>query len=327
VWGSPAEAKVFNPNIGKLDPKIVSCHFIGYPEKSKGFRFYRLDRHTKFVETRHVVLLEDEMMRGSVVARKIDLEEKRVCAPNPMIQEPFFELPVVTAPTMQDIVVPTPVVIPPVATMNDDEEPVLQDFIEPVITHEGEQQQPQAEDVPNVEAPRRSQRVRRSAISSDYEVYDTKEFHMEDDPTLYEEAMRSAHSSKWLAAMEDEMKSMSANKVWDLEIIPTGAKTIDCKWVYKIKYDSQGNIERFKARLVAKDFTQRERIDYNETFSPVSCKDSFKIIMALVTYYDLELHQMDVKTAFLNGDLEKNVYMAQPKDFIAKGKERMGCRL
>jgi hypothetical protein len=150
---------------------------------------------------------------------------------------------------------------------------------------------------------------------------------MEDDPTLYEEAMRSAHSSKWLAAMEDEMKSMSANKVWDLEIIPTGAKTIDCKWVYKIKYDSQGNIERFKARLVAKDFTQRERIDYNETFSPVSCKDSFKIIMALVTYYDLELHQMDVKTAFLNGDLEKNVYMAQPKDFIAKGKERMGCRL
>ena len=68
VWGSPAEAKVFNPNIGKLDPKTVSCHFIGYPEKSKGFRFYCPDIHTKFVKTRHAVFQEDKMMRGSMVA-------------------------------------------------------------------------------------------------------------------------------------------------------------------------------------------------------------------------------------------------------------------
>ena len=79
--GSPAKAKVFNPNIGKLDPKTVSYHFIGYPEKSKGFRFYYPDRHTKFMEMRHDVFLEDEMMRGSMIAREIDLEEKRVYAP------------------------------------------------------------------------------------------------------------------------------------------------------------------------------------------------------------------------------------------------------
>jgi hypothetical protein len=91
---------------------------------------------------RHVVFLEDEMMRRSVVARKIDLEEKRVCVPTPMIQEPFFSLPVAAAPTTQDIVVLAPVVISPVATINDDEEPVLQDLIEPVATHEGEQQLP-----------------------------------------------------------------------------------------------------------------------------------------------------------------------------------------
>ena len=157
--GSPAEAKVFNPNIGKLDPKTVSCHFIGYPEKSKGFCFYCPDRHTKFVEMRHAVFLEDEMMRESMVAREIDLEEKRVYAPTPRIYEPFFSLPVVAKLTVQDIMVPTPVVIPPVATMNDDEEPVLHDPVEPIATHEGEQQQPQTEDVPNVEAPRMSQRV------------------------------------------------------------------------------------------------------------------------------------------------------------------------
>ena len=78
---------------------------------------------------------------------------------------------------------------------------------------------------------------------------------------------------------------------------------------------------------MAKGFTQREEINYNEIFSSVSCKDSFRIIMALVAHYDLELHQMDVKTTFLNGDLEENVYMARPKGFVMEGKERMGYRL
>jgi hypothetical protein len=148
-----------------------------------------------------------------------------------------------------------------------------------------------------------------------------KNFKMEGDPTSFEEAMRSDNSSKWFEAMEDEKKSMSTYKVWDLEPIPKGAKTVGYKWVYKTKHDSQGNIERFTARLAAKCFMQREGIDYNKTFYPVSCKDSFKIIMALVAHYDLELHQMDVKTTFLNGDLEENVYMAQPKYFVMEGKE------
>jgi hypothetical protein len=77
---------------------------------------------------------------------------------------------------------------------------------------------------------------------------------MEGDPTSFEEAMRSAHSSKWLEAMEDEMRFMSTNRVCDLEEIPKGAKTVGCKWVYNTKCDSKGNIERFKARLAAKGF-------------------------------------------------------------------------
>ena len=102
---------------------------------------------------------------------------------------------------------------------------------------------------------------------------------------------------------------------------------MSCKWVYKTKCDFKENVEGYKARLVAKGFTQREGIDYNEIFSPISCKDSFRIILALVAHFDLELHQMDVKMAFLSGDPYESVYMAQPKGFVMEGKEHMGCRL
>jgi len=137
--------------------------------------------------------------------------------------------------------------------MGEDPEPVRQEPTEPVIELEREVQQPPLEDVPENEALRRSKRPKKSAISSDYKVYNTEIVHMDNDPTSYEEAMRSPHSSQWQEAMEDEMKSMSSNDVWDLENIPKGAKTVGCKWVYKTKYDSNGNIESIKHDLWQKD--------------------------------------------------------------------------
>jgi hypothetical protein len=98
VWDCPTKARIFNPSIGKLDPKTVSCHFIDYPNKSKGFRFYCPDRYIKIVETRHAVFLEDEVIRESTVPREIQLEEKRVCVPTSMVAEPFFSVPAVATP-------------------------------------------------------------------------------------------------------------------------------------------------------------------------------------------------------------------------------------
>jgi hypothetical protein len=98
VWGCPAEAKLFNPSIGKLDLKTVSCHFIGYPDKSKGFRFYCPDGYIKIVETRYAVFLEDEVIRGSTLPQEIRLEEKRVCVPNSMVAESFFSVPATVTP-------------------------------------------------------------------------------------------------------------------------------------------------------------------------------------------------------------------------------------
>jgi len=103
--------------------------------------------------------------------------------------------------------------------------------------------------------------------------------------------------------------------------LPNNCRKVKCKWVFKTKRDAKGNIERFKVILVAKGFTQQEDIDYKETFCPVSNKDSLRIILAFVAHYDLELHQMDVKTVFLNENLDKDIYMDQPEGFTKKDKE------
>ena len=150
---------------------------------------------------------------------------------------------------------------------------------------------------------------------------------LEDDPILVSQVKQSSDSEKWIEVMKHEMKSMKGNGVWDLVELPKGVKPIGCKWIFKTKWDSKGNIVRYKARLVAKGFTQKEGIDYKETFSLVSSKDSFRIIMTLVAHYDLELHQMDVKTVFLNGNIDETIYMVQPENFESNDSKQLVCRL
>jgi hypothetical protein len=138
-----------------------------------------------------------------------------------MIQEPFFSLVVVPALTIPEVAVQAPIVTPPTTTRCEDLEPVRQEPTPPIVENEREVQQPPLIDMPEVEAHnelenealRRSKRVKKLAISIDYKVYNTESVHMEGDPTSYEEAIRNPHSSKWLEAMEDEMKSMSSNDV------------------------------------------------------------------------------------------------------------------
>ncbi|KAL4011886.1 hypothetical protein IC575_028950 [Cucumis melo] len=104
-------------------------------------------------------------------------------------------------------------------------------------------------------------------------------------------------------------------------------RPIGCKWIYKRKRDQAGKVQTFKARLVAKGYTQKEGIDYEETFSPVAMIKSMRILLSIATFYDYEIWQMDVKTAFLNGNLEENIYMVQQEGFIQKGQEQNVCKL
>ncbi|BBG99469.1 transposable element gene [Prunus dulcis] len=177
---------------------------------------------------------------------------------------------------------------------------------------------------------RRSHRITRPALTDDYFVYlqgAEHDINRTEDPMTFKQAMMSEKSENWWAAMKSELNSMEKNGVWKLVTLPQGCKPIGCKWVFKTKRNSKGQVDRYKARLVTKGFTQKEGIDYNETFSPVSTKDSLRIIMALVAHFDLHLHQMDVKTAFLNGGLEEEIYMMQPEGFIQQKEKSLVCKL
>ena len=123
------------------------------------------------------------------------------------------------------------------------------------------------------------------------------------------------------------MDSLRVNKTWVLSPLPPGRKAIGCKWVLRIKKGVDGSVEKFKARLVAKGYAQKEGLDFNETFAPVAKMTSIRTLLALAAQYGLEVHQMDVKTAFLNGDLEEEIYMEQPEGFVVSGKEKLVCKL
>ena len=128
--------------------------------------------------------------------------------------------------------------------------------------------------------------------------------------------------------MEEEMQSLKKNKTWKLTQLPKGRKAIGCKWVFAKKegFPSKEDI-RYKARLVAKGYAQKEGIDYNEVFSPVVKHSSIRILLALVVQLNLELAQLDVKTAFLNGDLKEEIYMTQPEGYKVAGNEDWVCKL
>ncbi|KAK8584057.1 hypothetical protein V6N12_068307 [Hibiscus sabdariffa] len=149
----------------------------------------------------------------------------------------------------------------------------------------------------------------------------------QDEPKTYQEAVASPDSEKWLEAMRSEMDSMSENQVWTLVEPPEGIKPIGCKWVFKKKTDMDGNVQTYKGRLVAKGFRQIHGVDYDETFSSVAMIKSIRILLAVAAFHDYEIWQMDVKTAFLNGKLEEDVYMTQPEGFVNPEHARKVCKL
>ncbi|GJX69857.1 putative RNA-directed DNA polymerase [Tanacetum coccineum] len=141
------------------------------------------------------------------------------------------------------------------------------------------------------------------------------------EPECYAEAIEDEHQKEWFEAMEDEMNSLHENNAFKLVKLPKGKRALKNKWVYKLKTEEHTSRPRYKARLVVKGFSQKIGIDFDEIFSPVVKMGSIRVVLGLAASLDLEVEQMDVKTTFLHGDLDKEIYMEQPKGFQVKGKE------
>ena len=179
------------------------------------------------------------------------------------------------------------------------------------------------ENVETEEEPRRTKRARiEKSFGPDFLTY-----MLEAEPQTYKEAVSSTEGPLWKEAIKSEIDSILQNHTWELVDLPPGIKLLGSKWIFKRKMKTDGTIDKYKARLVIKGYRQREGLDYFDTYSPVTRITSIRIILATATLRNLEVHQMDVKTAFLNGDLEEEIYMEQPEGCVAPGQEKKVCKL
>ncbi|KAK1607895.1 hypothetical protein QYE76_031568 [Lolium multiflorum] len=278
VWGCEAYVKKLQPD--KLEPKAEKCVFIGYPKETIGYTFYHRSEGKIFV-AKNGSFLEKEFLTKEVTRRKVELDE--VDEPSLIDQSSAVpeEVPAQPAPIGEEA--------------NDDD-------------HEASNEE--------ATEPRRSTRERTTPDWYDPCLNVMIVDNNDEDPATYEEAMMSPDSNKWQEAMKSEMGSMYDNQVWTLVDLPDSRKAVENKWIFKRKTDADGNITVYKARLVAKGFRQIQGVDYDETFSPVAKLKSVRILLAIAAFFDYEIWQMDVKTAFLNGDIEEELYMVQPKGFV-----------
>jgi hypothetical protein len=139
--------------------------------------------------------------------------------------------------------------------------------------------------------------------------------------------VNSEDSKLWKKAMVEEMDALDKNDAWDIVELPAGRKSVGSKWLFKKKFNAQGKVKKYKSQLVAKGYSQVEAIDFGEIFSPVAKLTSIRFLLSIVVAFDLEVEQMYVKTTFLHGDLEEEIYMKQPEGFVVKGKKELVCKL
>lgn len=144
------------------------------------------------------------------------------------------------------------------------------------------------------------------------------------EPTNYKKA---SQFNEWRAEMNEEIESILRNDTWDLVEMPKNKTLIGCKWLFKPKMNAARSIEKLKAKIVAKGYSEQEGIDFDDTFEPVAKLNTIRMLIALATKYNWELHQLDVKSAFLNGELKEEIYLVQSEGFVKQGQEHIVCRL
>ena len=170
---------------------------------------------------------------------------------------------------------------------------------------------------------RRSKRARTSkSFGPDFLTY-----LLENEPQSFIETISTPEAPMWKEAVNSEIESIMQNHTWELVDLPPRSKPLGCKWIFKRKMKTNGSIDKYKARLVEKGYEQKKGLDYFDTYSYVTRIRSIRMLIVITALHNLEIHQMDVKTTFLNGDLNEEIYIDQPEGFISLGQEKKVCKL
>ncbi|KAF5775409.1 putative RNA-directed DNA polymerase [Helianthus annuus] len=285
----------------KLESRAIKCIFLGYQEREKGYRLWKIEGESpRIIKSRNVEFQEKiyykDVMNGKS-SKSVNTSQEDV------------QIEVETSEIVS-------------SDVQNEESPTVE--TETTSEQSGDYWLSRDRERRNVIKPLRfRQNTNVSAVA-----FITAENECVNEHLTYYQAISSKEKEEWHKAMQEEMSSLIKNKTWELVKKPKDQKVVACKWIYKIKEGIPGvENRRFKARLVAKGFTQKEGVDYTEIFSPVVKHTSIRILLAITAALDLELEQLDVKTAFLHGYLDEKIYMAQPLGFVEEGSEEKVCLL
>ncbi|KAL2238071.1 UNVERIFIED_CONTAM: Retrovirus-related Pol polyprotein from transposon RE1 [Sesamum indicum] len=290
VFGCLCHATNTQPLKSKFDPRAIKCVFIGYAHGQKGYKLFDIENKVTLA-SRDVVFYENEF------------------------------------PYKQALVEPTYCTVPlPLSEHSEDV------FLDTDILKESKDDH-HSDNIVSVPTLRKSNRTTTkpawmldficsfseshdgNAISSISDAYTSFAASISpfQEPFSYEEA---ASKPEWNKAMQSEIEALENNHTWDVTPLPSDKKPIGCRWIFKIKFNADGSIDRHKVRLVAKGYNQVEGIDYLESFSPVVKVVSVRLLIALAASASWELHQLDVNNAILHGNLDEEIYMEPPKGYV-----------
>ena len=308
-----SKAFVVKPKIerSKFGPKIRIGYLVGYQWECKSYRiFYSetkhviVERHVTFDENSKCKSIKKDTKVKQVVIEDDSEEEKEIV--KSLQDEKLLLIPTVELENVTDITTSNSVV--------ENEESFYEDCFD-----EEKKDQKQIENSNEECKIGRSSRREGLRENPKKVIPFQYSFLAESvEPSTYEEARNCKHKDKWMEAIKDELDSLEKNGTWEMCKLPEGKKPIESMWIFKVKYLSDGTIDRYKARLVVKGCFQKPGIDFDDLYAPVAQFDSIRTLLSVDAVKNYKMVQFDIKTAFLLGDLDHEIYMKPPQGYNCK---------